>query len=331
MKVIWAVPILASILILGATGFSSLPIVSAHGNVDQKNDGPGTFGGGFAISPTGQPLGQEFTPKVNNLIGVDIWLTQISAGTRDITVTIWQGSINTGTSLGSSTRTITSDLSGIPGITDFHFDFVPTIPLIPRELYTMQVEDPDTTGFIFGLSPVGGTNPYRGGDAITFGTPETFDFAFRTYFLSSAVGGKLILPGELKAIELRLERVDIVHTTDLAVKGEVITVIEFPQPTIINLLGLQSGILTALGICDLPDGFVTQVKLVVTEAVITFNGELFLLQIPSGVVKLDGVLTVSNDEDAVFEFDAEKSLIPMRDGVFKLKPIIKFVTTNADC
>lgn len=330
MKVIWAVPILASILILGATGFSSLPIVSAHGNVDQKNDGPGTFGGGVAISPTAQPLGQEFTPKVNNLIGVDIWLTQISAGTRDIIVTIWQGSINTGTSLGSSTRTITSDLSGIPGITDFHFDFVPTIPLIRGQLYTMQVEDPDTTGFIFGLSPVGGTNPYPRGDAITFGTPETFDFAFRTYFLSSAGGGKLIPPDELKSIALRLEQVDIVHTTDLAEKGQVITVIDFPRPTTIELLTLQSGILTSLGICDLPDGFVTQIRLVTTGASISFDSKTFSLKIPSGVLKFNGILTVLNDEDGVFGFDVEKSVIFTPSG-FKLKSPIKFTPINADC
>ncbi len=317
-----------AVLLLGATGFSSLPIVSAHENVDQENDGPGTFGGGFAISPTGQPLGQEFTPTVNNLIGVDIWLVQIGAGTRDITVTIWQGSIDTGTSLGSSTRTITSDLSGLAGITDFHFDFNPTISLIPGQLYTMQVEDPDTTGFIFGLSPIGGTNPYPGGDAITFGTPTTFDFAFRTYFLSSDVGGKLIPPGVLKAITLRLERIDIVHTDDLAVKGEVLTVLDFPQP--FNLFDLQSGILSGLGICDIDVGFVTQIRLVVTQASITFDGTTFSLKIPGGVLRFNGVLEVPADEDAVFVIDAEKSVIFTPSHV-QLKSPIKFGTTNADC
>jgi len=137
------------------------------------------------------------------------------------------------------------------------------------------------------------------------------------------------LPAPLKAITLKVVRVDIVHTDDLAVK-RVITVLDPESPIVVELLTLQSGILSALGICDLDEGFVTRISLVTSEATITFNGLTFLLKIPGGVLKLKGVLTVLNDEDAVFQFDAEKSVIS-KDLNFKLKPSIKFVTTNADC
>jgi len=148
-------------------------------------------------------------------------------------------------------------------------------------------------------------------------------------FTFSGVGSvdAIPLPGELKSIALRLDRVDIVHTTDLAVKGVVIPVIDFPVPTTVELLTLQSGILSALGISGLDEGFVTQIRLVTTDATITFNGKAFSLSIPSGVVRFDGVLIVPDSGDAVFDFDVEKSVITTKDGVFKLKPVIKFAST----
>ena len=131
------------------------------------------------------------------------------------------------------------------------------------------------------------------------------------------------VPGaELKAITLLVERIEIFHTTDLATKGEVVRVLEL-APTLISLLALQPGILSALGITDLPDGFVTQVRIVTTDATITFNGATFSLQIPSGVLKLNGILIVPDGGDAVFGFDVEKSVISTGKG-FKLKPSFKF-------
>jgi len=106
---------------------------------------------------------------------------------------------------------------------------------------------------------------------------------------------------ELKAITLFVEQVDIVLTSDLAVKGVVITAIDFPQPTKVELLTLQSGILTALGITDL-NGIVTQIRIFVTDATITFNGVTHELKIPAEVVRFNGVVSVP-DEDAVFQFD----------------------------
>ncbi len=134
------------------------------------------------------------------------------------------------------------------------------------------------------------------------------------------------LPTELTSIQLLLDRVDIVHTTDLAAEGVVIIVSDFESPTPVELLLLQSGLIGALGITDIPDGFITQIRLVTTDATITFNGDKFPLTIPSGVLRFDGVFIVPDDTDAVFQFDVEKSVISKKDDIFKLKPIIKFVT-----
>jgi len=133
--------------------------------------------------------------------------------------------------------------------------------------------------------------------------------------------------GALKAITLFVEQVDIVLTDDLANKGVVITAIDFPQPTKVELLTLQDGILSELGITDL-DGIVTQIRINTTDATITFDGTTFSLKIPADVVRFNGVVSVP-DEDAVFAFDEDKSVIFNPSG-FKLKSPIKFVAMNVD-
>jgi len=89
--------------------------------------------------------------------------------------------------------------------------------------------------------------------------------------------------GNVKSILLGVERIDIVHTTDLAIKGEVITIVD--QPLIFDLLALQPGVL-AVGVLQVPE------------------------------------------QDAVFVFDADKSVIRRGTGDFMLKPVITFETTT---
>ncbi len=144
----------------------------------------------------------------------------------------------------------------------------------------------------------------------------------------SSVDATHLPGGVLQQITLLVERVDIVHTDDLAVKGEVLTVLDFGgSPISINLLSLQSGIVAGLGIPTIDNGFVTQFRIVVTAATITFNGKTFDLKIPGGVLRFNGVLSVPADEDAVFDFDVEKSVIHKGPNEFILKPIIKFEST----
>ncbi len=132
----------------------------------------------------------------------------------------------------------------------------------------------------------------------------------------------------LQAIILKLVRVDVVHTTDLAVTGQVIPVLEFLPPVPVNLLDLQDGVLTALGIstADLPAGFVTQVRLVITDAFITFDGDECALFVPGWIILINGEVEVGPgiiDGDMVFEFDVDKQVIPNRHFGFILKHVIQ--------
>lgn len=145
-------------------------------------------------------------------------------------------------------------------------------------------------------------------------------------------------PGEvpfddLRAIEITIDRVEVVHTLDLAVRGEVIAISD-PDARV-DLLGLQDGVLTSLGISQLPVGYVTQLRLVVSGAsCIFFDGTRFALTIPGGVIRLHGLLIVGGSEtlilspsDILFTFDPEESLVltggPGGPG-FILKPSLKF-------
>lgn len=137
--------------------------------------------------------------------------------------------------------------------------------------------------------------------------------------------------GDLKDLLLTVERIDIVHTTDLAIKGEVITIVD--QPLTFSLLALQGGVLAALAsiggipVSDLPEGFITQFRFVVTGAMLAIDGSTREITVPGGVLRLVGVLQVP-EQDAVFVFDEDKSVIRKGTGHFMLKPVIIFETTT---
>jgi len=175
-----------------------LPSAVAHGNVDQSND-LGPFGGGVALSSNRQ-VGQEFVPASPNLPAVEILLTSVVPVTRDITVHIWDGSLNNGLPLASVTMTINHPGGGVPQFpgTFSHFDFNTPVVLTVGQTYVLEVDDP-LPNFVLGWSAtaVGGVGPYAAGDAINgVGNPTNdFDFVFRTLTIeddNKPVGGELL-------------------------------------------------------------------------------------------------------------------------------------------
>jgi len=167
------IPVIVGVLILGST----LPVAMGHGFVDQSCDCANNLSNGlseFGIS------GQEFTPTVNNLVGVDILLFGFFAEgqTENITVRIWEESIGT-KFLGEATQTV----SGGREFITVHYDFDEPIPLTPGIIHVIQVEG---TGF-FWLGDFG-NNPYPDGAAYLFGMPNPqYDLMFRTYFESPTI------------------------------------------------------------------------------------------------------------------------------------------------
>jgi len=156
------------------------PPATAHGNIDQSFTGPCTAFVGF-LGQSG-PSGQEFTPTVSNLVGVDLILREPQGG-GNAKVNIKTGSV-AGSIIGTSN---TVPVSGA-GDLIVHFDFPITVPLIPGNLFVIDVSSFDT-----GMEwCTNNTNPYPGGSRIFVIPVPTHDLGFTTYFIDPAVGGTFI-------------------------------------------------------------------------------------------------------------------------------------------
>ena len=96
------ISVIVGVLILGLT----IPVAMGHGFVDQSYD---VFTELFHVLSERTISGQQFTPTVNNLVGVDILLFGFFAEgqTENITVLIWEESIGT-KFLGEATHTVSA-------------------------------------------------------------------------------------------------------------------------------------------------------------------------------------------------------------------------------
>jgi len=154
----------------------------AHGFVDQSNTG--LVGGAFAILGV---TGQGFTPTVDNLVAIDLFLrcqqTVVEGSlvcidsSGSLTINIRQGAIG-GTIVGTTTKSVTLPNDGSTIVE--HFDFSVPVPLTPGNLYFMQFVEFS----IEAMLEFNGGNQYPGGQLIFTGsTLPGNDFLFRTYFL----------------------------------------------------------------------------------------------------------------------------------------------------
>ena len=188
---IWALKIWMVLLLLGISGLmilSNSSKVYGHGTIDQSFTGPYIQGLGLF-----DPAGQTFTPTASNLVGVDIFLhTGSPPITRDVTVSIWPNTdFVPGTELGTVTKELTIPQVGFNLSEEFHFDFVPQIPLTPGEIFVIRID----TGVQTIGSPFSNANLYPDGGAFQLGPPvsQFSDIGFRTYFIESVpVGGEMI-------------------------------------------------------------------------------------------------------------------------------------------
>jgi hypothetical protein len=146
------------------------------------------------------PFGQSFTPSLPSLYGVQIVVSPATLGPlpSDLEVEIRADTI-AGTILGTaSDPSYTSATPLFLGFSFANFDFGSSIALTPGNLYVIDVIAPTTSVLLEGPDI---PNPYPGGTAIGFGTPQpTFDFYFSegpvpepspVVLLASAVGAAM--------------------------------------------------------------------------------------------------------------------------------------------
>ncbi|QDU45246.1 PEP-CTERM motif protein [Symmachiella dynata] len=156
------------------------------------------FGWGHSTSrATNLPLGQEFTPTLNELDFVDLYIgdadTAVGPGVSFF-VNIRSGSI-TGTILGTSSTVVVADgtNTGVNSLLDFvvtRFTFTDVVSLTQGTTHVIEVVQLPPFGtytmnyFAYGGRP--GSSTYAGGDVIAGGVPLIDnDLAFREGLLNA--------------------------------------------------------------------------------------------------------------------------------------------------
>lgn len=109
-----------------------------------------------------------------------------------------------------------------------------------------------------------------------------------------------------------------------------------PAPGRYNLLQFTNGMDTLIATTTIPTGRVSQIRLILgSNNSITKNGVTYPLTVPSGSesglklqIKKDIVEGVTNIIQ--LDFDAGRSIVETGNGEFKLKPVIRAITTGID-
>lgn len=104
------------------------------------------------------------------------------------------------------------------------------------------------------------------------------------------------------------------------------------DPGVYNLLELTNGLDTLLGVIDVPEGRISQIRLVLgNDNSIKVDGNVLDLTTPSG--QQSGLkLNVHTDVKAgityqfLLDFDAARSIVTTGTGDYKLKPVIRVIT-----
>ncbi|UCC82236.1 MAG: hypothetical protein JSW46_14770 [Gemmatimonadota bacterium] len=123
---------------------------------------------------------------------------------------------------------------------------------------------------------------------------------------------------EAYEVTIFLTRVDVLYTD-----GSVITDVVPGLPAVYDLLGLQDGLLAGLGIASLPAGLVSEIRLIIDDAWITFDAGEFRLFVPGSKIKFVGEFDTTTTIDLVFIFVDGDQLIVSKKGDIKLRPIFK--------
>ena len=129
----------------------------------------------------------------------------------------------------------------------------------------------------------------------------------------------------ISAIEIVAEQVQV-HS---ATTGEWVTVIE--QPVTFDLIAV-TGIEEVLGSGTLDAGQYTQIRLTITSATITEDGQVFEATVPGDSLRIVRPFTIEPGETtiATLDFDAEQSVVAQGTGRYLLIPVVALLVRKFD-
>lgn len=178
---------LATFAIVVAISAMAVPVVLAHGSIDQEYWDDSDIG--LCISGDSR-WGQGFTPTGTNVDAVDVGLSSIfGTSTDDLTITIHEGTLF-GPIIGSETFSdvTTTAHTLIDPYEVVHFDFSSPIAIVAGSQYVLEVHS-DAPGFCDRIWDATVSGSYAGGDAGI----AAWDAFFATYTASNKAD---VLKGE---------------------------------------------------------------------------------------------------------------------------------------
>lgn len=112
--------------------------------------------------------------------------------------------------------------------------------------------------------------------------------------------------------------------------------VELERPGIYNLLDYTAGIDTLLGSITLPEGKISQIRLILGDnnSIETTNDSM-ALKIPSGSesglkIKVNQTVTTGDSLDLTIDFDASRSVVAQGNGKYLLKPVLRLISPSND-
>jgi hypothetical protein len=140
-------------------------------------------------------------------------------------------------------------------------------------------------------------------------------------------------PGDYQAVNIDLKGIEI-HVGDNEDESGWKTI--DVQGGIYNLLELTNGLDTLLGEVSIPAGQISQIRLKLgNDNTIKVNGEVFDLGTPSGEqsglkLQVHEELVAGITYKILLDFDVARSIVLSGNGSYKLKPVIRTITTAQD-
>ncbi len=134
------------------------------------------------------------------------------------------------------------------------------------------------------------------------------------------------LPNQaITAVEIVAEQVQV-HS---ASTGEWITVVE--ESVNFDLIAV-AGVEEVLGSGTLEPGEYTRIRLTITAATITVDGEQIEATVPGETLRIVRPFTIEAGETtiATLDFDAEKSVVAQGNGSYLLKPVVTLLVRKSD-
>jgi len=136
--------------------------------------------------------------------------------------------------------------------------------------------------------------------------------------------------GEVVSVNLVVQKIQVVWREKLSSEEKVITIRE--RQTFLNLAGLQEMKMKMVGIYDIPDGFISQIRYITDGGFAAFtDGSIEKIFVPSGpqtgekLVVIDGPIEITSAQRTrvKIEFDPDETLVCTKGTGCHLKPTLK--------